>query len=83
MLPFVKTVGTDIVKTYGVNSIGLKRKGFSDERVEDLKRIYRILVSPKLNMSQALQEIEGEFPENVDAVYLIEFIRTSKRGVHR
>jgi UDP-N-acetylglucosamine acyltransferase len=83
VLPFVKTDGNDVVKTYGINALGLKRKGFSEERIDALKRIYRILVSPKLNTSQALDRIGAEFAGNEDAAYLIDFIRTSKRGVHK
>jgi len=83
VLPFVKTVGTDVVKTYGINAIGLKRKGFSEERIEALKEIYRVLVSPKLNTSQALEKIAQRFAGNDDADYLVEFIRTARRGVHK
>ena len=83
VLPFVKTVGTDVVKTYGINAMGLKRKGFSDERIETLKEIYRILVSPRLNTSQALEQIAERFAGNEDADYLVEFIRTARRGVHK
>lgn len=83
VLPFVKTVGTDVVKTYGVNTIGLKRKGFSEERIEALKEIYRILVSPRLNTSQAVERIESEFSGNEDAAYIVEFVRTARRGVHK
>ncbi len=83
VLPFVKTDGNHIVKTYGVNSLGLKRKEFSDERIEALKKIYRTLVSPKLNTSQALEKITADFPGNEDAAYMVEFIRSSKRGVHK
>lgn len=83
VLPFVKTDGNDVVKTYGINTLGLKRKGFSDERIDALKGIYRILASPKLNTSQALDRIAAEFPANEDAAYIAEFIRTSKRGVHK
>ena len=83
VLPFVKTVGTDSVKTYGVNTIGLKRKGFSDERVDALQRMYRVLVSPKLNTSQALERIGEEFVGNADADYLREFVRGARRGVHK
>jgi len=83
VLPFVKTVGTDVVKTYGVNTIGLKRKGFSEERIEALKEIYRILVSPRLNTSQAVERIAAEFSGNEDAAYIVEFVRTARRGVHK
>lgn len=83
VLPFFKTSGVDTTKTYGVNAIGLRRKGFSEERLEALAKIYRVLVSPKLNTSQALERIEAEFEGNADAVYLVEFIRASRRGVHK
>ncbi len=83
VLPFVKTDGNHVVKTYGINTLGLKRKGFPDERIDALKAIYRLLVSPKLNTSQALKRIAAEFPSNEDALYIAEFIRTSKRGVHK
>lgn len=83
VLPFVKTVGTDVVKTYGVNSIGLKRKGFADDRIERLKEIYRVLVSPKLNTSQALEKITADFAGDADAVYVVDFVRSARRGVHK
>ena len=83
VLPFVKTVGTDVVKTYGVNAIGLKRKGFADARIERLKEIYRILVSPKLNTSQALEKIAADFAGDEDAAYLVDFVRSARRGVHK
>lgn len=83
VLPFVKTVGTDVVKTYGVNAIGLKRKGFADARIERLKEVYRILVSPKLNTSQALEKIAADFAGDEDAAYLVEFVRSARRGVHK
>ncbi len=83
VLPFVKTVGTDVVKTYGVNTIGLKRKGFPDDRVERLREIFRRLSSPRWNTSQALERIEEDFPGDADAAYVAEFVRTAKRGVHK
>jgi UDP-N-acetylglucosamine acyltransferase len=83
VLPFVKTVGTDVVKTYGVNTIGLKRKGFADERVERLKEIFRRLASPKWNTSQALERIDEDFPGDPDAAYVTGFVRSAKRGVHK
>ncbi len=83
VLPFMKTAGVDATRSYGVNSIGLRRKGFSDERIEALQNAYRILSSPKLNTSQALARIEAELSGNPDVAYLVEFIRGSRRGVHK
>ena len=83
VLPFVKTVGTDEVRTYGVNTIGLKRKGFADDRIERLKEIFRRLTSPKLNTSQALDRIAEDFAGDEDAGYVVAFVRSAKRGVHK
>ena len=83
VLPFVKTVGTDVVKTYGVNTIGLRRKGFAEARIERLKEIYRVLVSPRLNTSQALEKIASDFAGDEDAVYVVDFVRSARRGVHK
>ncbi|HET7452846.1 MAG TPA: acyl-ACP--UDP-N-acetylglucosamine O-acyltransferase [Thermoanaerobaculia bacterium] len=83
VLPFVKTVGTDVVRTYGVNAIGLRRKGFPEDRIDRLKEIFRRLTGPKWNTSQALEQIETDFPGDEDAAYVVDFVRTAKRGVHK
>ena len=82
VLPFCKTDGIE-AKTYGVNAIGLKRSGLSDERIEALQRAYRLLVRSKLNTTQALEKIEAELSGNPDVDYLVGFIKESKRGVHK
>jgi UDP-N-acetylglucosamine acyltransferase len=83
VLPYVKTVGSRPAKTYGVNTIGLQRKGFSKETVEAIGRVYRILVRSKLRLQDALQRIETEFPDTPEAQYLVDFVRASKRGFIR
>ena len=82
VLPFCKTDGNE-AKTYGLNKVGLERHGFSNDRVAALDRAYRILVRSKLNTKQALERIEEELPDQPDVRYLVDFIRTSKRGFHR
>jgi UDP-N-acetylglucosamine acyltransferase len=79
VLPFCRTDGLD-AKTYGLNTIGLKRNGFSDERIEALQKAYRLLVKSKLNTSQALERIAAEIPNQPDVEELVRFIRTSERG---
>jgi len=79
VLPFCRTDGLD-AKTYGLNTIGLKRHGFSDDRVEALQKAYRLLVKSKLNTSQALERIAAELPNQPDVEELVRFIRTSERG---
>jgi UDP-N-acetylglucosamine acyltransferase len=82
VLPFCKTDGID-AKTYGLNRIGLARSGFSRERLQALERAYRLLIKSKLNTTQALERIEAELPGQPDVQYLVDFIRSSKRGFHR
>ncbi len=80
VLPFCRTDGG---KTYGLNTIGLKRAGFSRERIEALEKAYRLLVKSKLNTSQALERIGVELPGQPDVEYLINFIRSGTRGFDR
>ena len=82
-LPFIKTVGDRPAKTYGINTIGLQRKGFSAETIDALDRAYRILIRSKLKLQDALQRIESDFGFFAEARYLVEFIRGSHRGFIR
>jgi len=83
VLPYVKTVGNRPAKTYGINTIGLQRKGFSKETVEALQRAYRILVRSKLRLEDALTRIERELGEFPEAKYLVTFVRAAQRGIIR
>jgi UDP-N-acetylglucosamine acyltransferase len=82
VLPFCKTEGAE-AKTYGLNSIGLKRRGFTPERIQGLEQAYRLLIRAKLNTSQALAAIEGELSGQPDVEALVRFVRESERGFHR
>ncbi len=79
-LPFAKTVGMKPA-CYGLNVIGLKRKGFSAERLEPLEAAYRVLVRGKLNTAQALEKLREELGGTPDVDYLIGFVAASERGV--
>jgi UDP-N-acetylglucosamine acyltransferase len=83
VLPFVKTVGNRPAKTYGVNTIGLERKGFQKETIEALQRAYRILVRSKLKLQNALDRIDAELAFHSEVRYFADFVRESKRGVIR
>jgi UDP-N-acetylglucosamine acyltransferase len=83
VLPFVKTVGSRPAKTYGINTIGLERKGIPKETIEALQRAYRILIRSKLPLEVALQRIESELGPYPEVRYLAEFVRGSKRGFIR
>lgn len=82
VLPFCRTDGSD-AKTYGINRIGLQRRGFSEERLKALERAYRLLVRSRLNTTQALERIGSELAGEPDVDYLVRFIRESTRGFHR
>ncbi len=83
VLPFVKTVGNRPAKTYGINHIGLERKGFTKETIEALQRAYRILIRSKLKLADALTRIESELGFHAEVRYLVEFVRGSQRGIIR
>jgi UDP-N-acetylglucosamine acyltransferase len=83
VLPYVKTVGNRPAKTYGINTIGLERKGFSKETIEGLKKAYRILTQSKLRLEEALKRIDEELGMFAESRYFAEFIRGAKRGIIR
>jgi UDP-N-acetylglucosamine acyltransferase len=83
VLPYAKTVAERGNGTYGINTIGLQRKGFSGETVEALQRAYKLLIRSKLRQEDALQQIENELNMYPEARYFVEFVRASKRGVIR
>jgi UDP-N-acetylglucosamine acyltransferase len=83
VLPYAKTVSPRDNASFGINTIGLERKGLSKESIEALQRAYRILVRSKLKLDDALQKIESEFGSIPEARYLVEFVRASKRGFIR
>jgi UDP-N-acetylglucosamine acyltransferase len=78
--PYLKAVGNPI-KLYGLNSVGLQRRGFADETVRELKRAYRLLFRSELNVSQALERARAELEQTPEVVHFLEFIEQSDRGV--
>jgi UDP-N-acetylglucosamine acyltransferase len=81
-LPFGRTIGSRPARIFGVNSIGLARRGFTRNAIDQLKRAYRYLLLSKLNTSRALTAIERDATLTDPQVqYLVDFIRSSQRGV--
>lgn len=81
VLPFVKTVGTKPA-VYGLNRIGLERKGFDADTLKILERAFRILVRSKLSVKNALEKLQEELGgQNAHVDYLIDFVRGAERGV--
>ncbi len=65
----------------GVNSVGLKKAGFDDRRIREIKETFRILFRKGRNLALAIQEIETKGNYSMDVLALLEFIKSSKRGV--
>jgi UDP-N-acetylglucosamine acyltransferase len=79
-LPFGRTIGGRPARIFGVNSIGLARRGFSTDTINQLKRAYRYLL--QANTTHALAQIDADSTLSSPEVrYLVEFIRSSQRGV--
>jgi UDP-N-acetylglucosamine acyltransferase len=77
-MPYAKTVGNR-ARLYGLNTIGLTRRGFSPDVIGKMKRAYRFLL--QLNTSRAVRQIEQDASLACPEVsYLVQFIRRSKRG---
>ena len=68
-------------KCYGLNKVGLRRRGYSRETIEKLHHAYHLLLTAKLNTSQALERIKEEIKDCPEVDELVRFIETSKRGV--
>ncbi|MEN3013904.1 MAG: acyl-ACP--UDP-N-acetylglucosamine O-acyltransferase [Endomicrobiia bacterium] len=81
--PFVMVVG-DRAELWGVNVIGLRRKGFSKEKIKEIKIAYKKLFRSKLPLSEAIKKFEAENNSISEEVkYMIEFVKESKRGICR
>lgn len=79
--PFSRVVTERETKSYGVNTIGLERKGFSEERLKVLTRAFRLLLRSKMNTTQAVAEMRKSLGDSEDVQELIRFIETAERGI--
>jgi len=79
--PFSRVVTERETKSFGINSIGLERKGFSEERRKTLQRAFRLLLRSKLNTSQALAKMREQFHDSADVIELVQFIEMAERGI--
>ena len=79
--PFSRVVTERDTKSYGINTIGLERKGFSEERLKVLQRAFRLLLRSKMNTTQALAEMRKSLGDSDDVRELIRFIETAERGI--
>jgi UDP-N-acetylglucosamine acyltransferase len=78
--PFIKVAGNP-PQISGINSVGLRRRGFTAEQLVQIKKVYRYLYRSELNVTQAVEKIESELPMTPEIELLVEFIRSSRRGI--
>jgi UDP-N-acetylglucosamine acyltransferase len=80
--PFIKA-GREPLSYVGINSIGLRRRNFSNEKIREVQEIYRYIYQKGLNISQAVEIIEAEMPASPERDEVLLFIKDSKRGIIR
>jgi UDP-N-acetylglucosamine acyltransferase len=81
VLPFSMTSAARDTHAYGMNKVGLERRGFSKERIGKIHHAYKTLLASKMNTSQALEKLKSETDRGDDVDMLIRFIEASERGV--
>jgi UDP-N-acetylglucosamine acyltransferase len=81
VLPFSKTAAERGTHAYGLNAVGLERRGFTKERIKKIHHAYKVLLASKLNTSQALEQLKSEADRGEDVEMLIRFVEESERGV--
>ncbi len=78
--PYVKAA-KEPISYVGINSIGMRRRGFSTEKINEIQNIYRILYQKNFNNSQAADYIEAEMTATPERDEIIQFVRNSQRGI--
>jgi len=81
VLPFSMTSAARDTHAYGMNKVGLERRGFSKERIAKIHHAYKVLLASKMNTTQALEKLKSEADRGEDVDMLIGFIESSQRGV--
>lgn len=80
--PFIKA-DREPLSYMGLNSVGLTRRGFEKERIDEIHNIYRAIYQNGMNVTQALDHVENVFKQSPDRDYILDFIRKSERGIIR
>jgi UDP-N-acetylglucosamine acyltransferase len=80
VIPYTKAFGIPLAM-YGLNSVGLARRGFSEAQRDAIGKAYRILFRSNLNTTQALARLKGELELTPEIRHIVEFIESSQRGI--
>jgi UDP-N-acetylglucosamine acyltransferase len=78
--PFI-LAGQEPLMFQGLNIVGLKRRNFSQDALDNLEKAYRLIYQSQLNVTQALERIKAELPMTDEIRHVVEFIERSKRGI--
>jgi UDP-N-acetylglucosamine acyltransferase len=78
--PFTKAAREPLAYA-GINAVGLRRRGYSSEKINEIQEIYRYIFLRGLNNSKALDQIEKELPPSTERDYIVKFVRESERGI--
>jgi UDP-N-acetylglucosamine acyltransferase len=81
VVPFSKVVAPRETRSYGVNSVGLERRGFSKPRIAAIEQAFRLLLRSKLNTSQAVAQMKSVLAGEADVAEMIRFIESAERGI--
>jgi UDP-N-acetylglucosamine acyltransferase len=78
--PYTKAA-REPLSSAGINTIGLRRRGFTSEKISEIQEIYRYIYLRSMNNSKALEVVENEIAASTERDYIIDFVRTSERGI--
>ncbi len=81
VLPFSLTSAKRDVHAFGMNSVGLQRKGFTKERLRKIHSAYRLLLSSKMNIGEAIEKLKAQSDLGEDVERLVKFVEGSERGI--
>lgn len=81
ILPYSKTSAERPMGVYGANRLGLERAGLPKEDIDELQRAFRVLCRSKLNTTQAIEKLEGDGVKSPHVQALVDFVKTSERGI--
>ena len=82
ILPFTLAEGIKAKSVY-INVVGLRRRGFTEEEIKNLKETYKIIFKRGLKLEEAISQLNEKFPNDKNIDHVIKFIRKSKRGITR
>jgi len=77
VMPYSMVVAPRGTRCYGINSVGLERRGYSPERIKNIEQAYRFLLRSKLNTAQAVEKMRGTLAHSEDVLLLIQFIESA------